>query len=223
MAKPKYVGKPPKRWKQKRERLWLFDFRGIKGKKPNKYQLQKLRSAMRTYRGNKPTFTSPEQLQIEINQYFESCYGPLIDWKKNQLVYDKNGDVVKVQVEPFTVAGLAYHLGMPTETLDQITWGYRDDWEQTDEDKIYSAILKQAKQKIALYSEKRLYDRDGFNGAKFVLDHHFHAIGQREAAEIAAIQKNLEYRKQELDMRKQMMDVDGEDNTLNITIVRKED
>ena len=27
MAKPKYVGKAPKRFKQKRARLWLFDFR----------------------------------------------------------------------------------------------------------------------------------------------------------------------------------------------------
>lgn len=223
MAKPRYIQKPPKRFKQKRARLWLFDFRGIQSSPPNKSQLQKLKKVTRSYRGNKPTFSSPEQLQAEIDQYFDSCYGPLIDWKKNQVVYDKNGEVVRVQVEPFTVAGLAYHLGMPTETLDDITSGLRDDWETTDEDKIYSSILKRAKQHIAMYSEKRLYDREGVIGAKFVLDHHFHVLGQKEAAEIRAIEKNLEYKMQELEMRKQMLDVGDEDNNLQITIVRKDD
>lgn len=223
MAKPKYVKKPPKRWKQKRARLWLFDFRGIQGKKPTKQQLKKLKKVNRSYHGQKPTFSSPEQLQMQIDQYFDSCYGPLIDWKKNEIVYDKDGNAVRVQVEPFTVNGLAYHLGVPTDTLDRITWGYMDDWEQTDEDKICSALLKKAKQKIARYAEKRLYDRDGVLGAKFVLDHHFRAVGQREAAEIMAIHKNLEYKQQELEMKKQMLDLEDEDNSFNITIVRKED
>lgn len=223
MAKPRYIKKVPKRFKQKRPRLWLFDFRGIQSYPPNKNQLQLLKKVHRSYRGNKPTFSSPEQLQAEIDQYFESCYGPLIDWKKNQLVYDKNGEPIRVQVEPFTVAGLAYHLGMPTDMLDRITWGFYDDLDTTEEDKLYSAILKRAKQRIAMYSEKRLYDRDGVIGAKFVLDHHFHVLGQKEAADIRAIEKNIEYKMQELEMKKQMLDVDDEDNNIQITIVRKED
>lgn len=224
MAKPKYVKKVPKRFKQKRSRLWLFDFRGIQSSPPNKHQLQLLRQVNRSYRGKKPSFPSPQQLQAEIDQYFESCYGPLIDWKKNELVYDKNGDIVKVQVEPFTVAGLAYYIGIPTEVLDRITWGWFDDLDDTtDDDELCSAILKRAKQKINLYAEKRLYDRDGVVGAKFVLDHHFRMIGQKEAAEIAAMNKQLEYKMQELELKKQMLDVDDEDNSLQITIVRKED
>lgn len=221
--KPKYVKKVPKRFKRKRARLWLFDFRGIPTCPPSKSQLKLLKKVNRSYRGMKPIFSSPEQLQVEIDQYFESCYGPLIDWKKNELVYDKNGEVVQVQVEPFTVNGLAYWLGVPTETLDQITWGFQDDWDTTDEEKLYSAILKRAKQKIAMYSEKRLYDREGVVGAKFVLDHHFRAITNKEAAEIAAMNKNLEYKAQELEMKKQMLDLGDEDNSLNITIVRKDD
>ena len=223
MAKPRYVGVAPKRYKQKRARLWLFDFRGIQGRKPSKDMLRKMRQPYQSYRGNKPIFTSPEQLQLEIDQYFESCYGPLIDWKKNEVVYDKDGNTVRVQVKPFTVNGLAYWLGIPTETLDQITWGFQDDWNTTDEEKLYSAILKRAKQRIALYSEERLYDREGVVGAKFVLDHHFRAITNKEAAEIAAMNKNLEYKKQELEMKKQMLDLDDGDNSLNITIVRKDD
>lgn len=224
MAKPKYIRKPPKRFKKKSARMWLFDFRGIQTTPPNKQQLQLLKRAHRSYRGQKPTFTSPQQLQAEVDQYFESCYGPLIDWKNHKIVYDKNGEPVRVQVEPFTVAGLAYYIGIPTDMLDRVTWGWFDDLDDTtDEDELCSAILKRAKQKIAMYSEKRLYDRDGVVGAKFVLDHHFQMIGQKEAAEIEALKKQTEYKMQELEMKKQMLDMSDEDNSLSITIVRKED
>lgn len=224
MAKPKYVRKPPKRFKKQRARVWLFDFRGIQTSPPSKSQIQLLKRAHRSYRGKKPAFSSPQQLQAEVDQYFESCYGPLIDWKKNELVYDKNGEIVKVQVEPFTVAGLAYYIGVPTEVLDKITWGWFDDLEDTtDEDELCSAILKRAKQRINLYAEKRLYDRDGVVGAKFVLDHHFKMIGQKESAEIEALRKQTEYKMQELEMKKQMLDMGDEDNSLQITIVRKDD
>ncbi len=224
MAKPKYVRKPPKRFKKQRARVWLFDFRGIQTSPPSKSQIQLLKRAHRSYRGKKPAFSSPQQLQAEVDQYFESCYGPLIDWKKNELVYDKNGEIVKVQVEPFTVAGLAYYIGVPTEVLDKITWGWFDDLEDTtDEDELCSAILKRAKQRINLYAEKRLYDREGVVGAKFVLDHHFKMIGQKESAEIEALKKQTEYKMQELEMKKQMLDMGDEDNSLQITIVRKDD
>ena len=129
-----------------------------------------------------------------------------------------------MQVEPFTVSGLAYYIGVPTEVLDKITWGWYDNLDDTtEEDELYSAILKRAKQRINLYAEKRLYDRDGVVGAKFVLDHHFKMIGQREAAEIEALRKQSEYKMQELELKKQMLDVDDEDNSLQITIVRKDD
>lgn len=224
MARPKYIKKVPKRYKQKSPRIWLFDFRGIQASPPNEQQLQLLKRVHRSYRGQKPTFSSPQQLQAEVDQYFESCYGPLIDWKKHEPVYDKNGEMIRVQVEPFTVSGLAYYIGIPTDMLDRVTWGWFDDLDDTtDEDELCSTILKRAKQRIAMYSEKRLYDREGVVGAKFVLDHHFQMLGQKEAAEIEAMQKQAEYKMQELEMKKQMLDMDDEDNSLNITIIRKED
>jgi len=68
-----------------------------------------------------------------------------------------------------------------------------------------------------------LYDRDGVVGAKFVLNHYFRMLERRDEAEINAIKKNLEYKAQELEMKKQMLDIDDEDGSLQITIVRKED
>lgn len=224
MAKPRYINKVPRRFKKIRTRVWNLDLRGIQCSPPNKRQLKLLQQVNRSYRGKKPFFSSPEQLQAEVDQYFESCYGPLIDWKKNEIVYDKDGIPVRVQVEPFTVAGLAYYIGIPTDMLDRITWGWYDDLDDTTEDyKLCSAILKRAKQKINLYAEKRLYDRDGVVGAKFVLDHHFRMVTRKEEAEIEALNKQMEYKMQELELKKQMMDVGDEDNSLNITIVRKED
>lgn len=225
MARPHRLQKIPKRYKQKRARLWLFDFRGIQTTKPNKTQLQLLRKINRSYRGEKPTFTSPQQLQDEIDQYFESCYGPLIDHKKHQLVRDEHGQVVKVQVRPFTVAGLAYYIGIPTEQLDRVSWGYFDSLDDsTEDDMLCSAILKRAKQRIAMYSEQRLFDREGVKGAQFVLDHHFHMLSKRDEAEIEALNKQMEYKMEELEMKKRALDLDGEDNEpLQITIVRKDE
>ena len=48
-------------------------------------------------------------------------------------------------------------------------------------------------------------------------------VGQKEAAEIEAIRKQSEYKMQELELKKQMLDIDDEDNSLQITIVRKDD
>ena len=56
-----------------------------------------------------------------------------------------------------------------------------------------------------------------------MLDHHFKMIGQKESAEIEALRKQTEYKMQELEMKKQMLDMGDEDNSLQITIVRKDD
>lgn len=223
MAQAKHIPKKTVRSKRISERRWLFDFRGIRNCPPTEKQKKQLNRLKAVYAGEKPYFASPQQLQIEVDQYFESCYGPLIDRKKGQPVYDNEGNIIKVQVEPFTVSGLAYWIGVPTTMLDRITDGLLDDLSETDEDKLCSTILKRAKQKIAVYAEKRLYDREGVNGARFVLDTHFRMVTRKEQAEIAAMEKTMEYKRQELELKKQMLDVDDEDNSLSITIVRKED
>lgn len=223
MAEAKKIVKPVKRCKQKRARLWLLDLRGIRNHPPNEKEKKKLKQNYRSYSGQKPVFASPEQLEKEVEQYFESCYGPLIDWKKHELVKDKDGNEVRVQTEPFTVAGLAYYLGIPTESLKRYAKGWNDKFEDEDE-MLCSGILDRAKQVIETYAEKRLYDRDGVNGARFVLDHHFRMITRREEAEIEAIEKNNQYKQEELELKKQMLDIGSDDDgQLQITIVRKED
>lgn len=218
--KPKIV-----RVKKARYRVWLFDLRGIRNHPPiTDDDFDVLRGKkFRNYSGEKPIFSSPEALEKDVEMYFESCFTPLIDKKKGEVVRDHDGQIIRVQTKPFTVSGLARYIGVPTSSFHRLTVGLADDWSETDEDKLYCAILQQAKQTIEEYSETRLYDKDGFNGAKFVLDHHFRMITRREEAEIRERERLVEIREQELEMKKQALQLGEEDdNNLKITIVRKE-
>ena len=124
-------------------------------------------------KGSKKRFMSPEHLQCMVNEYFESCNGPLLD-RYGNLVYDNDGNIVKTQVEPWTVSGLALYLGVSTVTLKQYKLGRIDSLldemkADTDDYMTFSSVVLRAKQKIETYAERRLYDKDGQYGARFVL------------------------------------------------------
>lgn len=79
--------------------------------------------------GRPPLFTSDEELQAAIEDYFA------------QLSAD--GDETPT---PPTISGLAYHLGMSTETLRR--YGDGDQ---------FCATVKRAKQRVEMFLETRLY------------------------------------------------------------------
>lgn len=212
------------RFKHVRYRVWFFDFRGIRNHPPVTSEEFDVIYGEKivNYKGEKPTFTSPEALSKDIKAYFDSCFVPVIT-KNKELLRDDQGEIIKIQKKPFTVAGLAKYIGLPTSAFNRLSAGLSDDWGETNEEKLYSAVLQRAKQEIEEYAETRLYDRDGVNGAKFVLDHHFRMVTRRDEAEIKEKERLLEIREQELEMKKQSMDLgDGDDNEIKITIVRKE-
>ncbi len=211
------------RIKQKSSRLWIFDFRGIRNHPPTKFELDNIIGRRVVERpGEKPAFSSPEVLQSEIDAYFMSCYAPVID-KNGRIVRDDNGEIVKVQKRPFTVSGLAYHIGVSTMTLNRYCDGRMDDLGEDDEDMLYSVILKRAKQRIELFAEESLYNRDSQPGARFVLDTHFKRVTQKERAEIFEKRSNVKLKRKELELKQAMSDIDnGDDNNLTINIVRKE-
>ena len=179
---------------------------------------------MNPTKGSPKRFMSPEHLQCMVNEYFESCNGPLLD-RYGNLVYDKDGKLVKTQVEPWTVSGLALYLGISTNTLKKYRQGRVDTLldemrAETDDYMTFSSVVLKAKQKIESYAEKRLYDRDGQQGARFVLDNAFEWVSRKEQAEIDKMIQEGVLKAKEFELKKNLLDSDEEDNSLTINIVR---
>lgn len=200
------------------ERTVELDLRGIRN--PHSPFNGRLNPA----KGQSRRFMSPEHLQSMIDEYFESCNGPLLD-RYGNLVYDKDGRLVKTQVQPWTVSGLALYLGVDTTTLKQYRLGRVDDLldkMQADTDDIltFSKVVLRARQKIESYAEKRLYDRDGQMGARFVLDNAFGWVSRKEQSEIDKMTQEGILKAKEFELKRDLLDSDEEDSSLTINIVR---
>lgn len=213
--KPK---KPVVRYSFRDERHLDLDLRGIRNpQKP-------LNGILNPSKGMKRKFMSPEHLQCMVNEYFESCNGPLID-KWGQLVYDKQGNLVKVQVKPYTVSGLALYLGISTITLKKYQSGQIDDIldemkAETDDKLTFSQVVFRAKQTIESYAERRLYDRDGQRGAQFVLDCCYNWVEHKSQADIERSKADSKLRRDEFELKRRLIDEGNEDDNLTINIVR---
>lgn len=114
---------------------------------------------------NRMKFNSPEEMQEKIDAYFADCKGEVLTDKEGQPIFDKFGEPVVVGAKPLTVTGLALALGFTTR---QALLNYQGRG-------AYKSIVEAAKLKIENYAEMRLYDRDGWNGARFNLQNNFRA------------------------------------------------
>lgn len=113
--------------------------------------------------GMTPKYTSVEEIESKIEQYFEDCKGyPLTDNEGNQ-IFNKFGLPVFIDVHPPTVTGLALALGF---TSRQALLNYQAKLEFVD-------TITHAKARVEQYAEERLFDRDGSNGAQFSLRNNF--------------------------------------------------
>lgn len=222
MAKKQIIIDAPKhpvvRYRFVDERTVVLDLRGIFS--PH----SPFNGRMNPTKGQKRRFVSPEHLQCMVNEYFESCNGPLLD-RYGNLVYDKNGNLVKTQVEPWTVSGLALYLGVATTTLKKYREGRVDTLldemrVDTDDYMTFSSVVLKAKQKIESYAEKRLYDRDGQMGARFVLDNAFQWVSRKEQAEIDKMVQEGILKAREFELKRDLLDSDEDDSSLTINIIR---
>ena len=110
-----------------------------------------------------PMYTSVAEIEDKIEQYFENCKGyPLTDSKGKQ-IFNKFGSPVFVDVHPPTVTGLALALGFNSR---QSLLNYQGKTEFMD-------TITRAKARVEQYTEERLFDRDGSNGAQFSLRNNF--------------------------------------------------
>lgn len=103
-------------------------------------------------------------MQEAVEAYFVDCEGrPLTD-ENGDVVLNKNGSPVIVGDHPPTVTGLALWLGFKTRK-SLLDYQHRSEK--------FNDILTVAKSKCEEYAERRLFDRDGVNGAKFSLAYNF--------------------------------------------------
>ena len=115
--------------------------------------------AKRTYLGPKPKYTSPDEITGLIDQYFKDCEGtPLID-DNGQAVLDKWGRLVIVGAHPPTVTGLALAPGF-TSRQALLNYQYRKEFQE---------VITLAQSRVEEYTDRRLFDKEGFNGARFSL------------------------------------------------------
>ena len=125
-----------------------------------------------TRMGRPPMYSTAEEIQVKIDEYFENCKGEILyDGEGNPMV-DKYGNVIRVGVRPLTITGLALALGF---TSRQALLNYEAKEEFVD-------TIMRAKAKVEQYAEERLFDKDGANGAKFSLANNF--SGWKEKKEI---------------------------------------
>ena len=116
--------------------------------------------------GQPRKYKTPEDMQIAIDAYFDSCFTPDLKWNPDKQYYepkkDSEGNTMLIQTKPFTITGLANALGLSRQGLLN--------YEEKDE---YVDTIKRAKQRVEQYVEERLFDRDGVNGARFNLTNNF--------------------------------------------------
>lgn len=105
-------------------------------------------------KGGRPRkFQDLAALQAAIDGFFESCYK----------VDEETGE--RVQVEPFTITGLALALDTSRETLMDV----ENSNGPYSEDRRYSDAIKRAKLRCQQYAERRMFQARNPAGAIFAL------------------------------------------------------
>ncbi len=115
--------------------------------------------------GGRPLiYEDPEQLKEAIDEYFAHCDARI------QQVYDKkSGSVIEIiNPEPYTMAGLAYSLGIDRRTL----------LDYSNKEAFYSHV-KKGRDKVQLDVERRLMEGQA-TGAIFNLKNNFGYVDKTE-------------------------------------------
>ena len=122
--------------------------------------------------GSKPKYTSADEITGLIDAYFKECEGHhYVDPNTGNPVYDKYGYPVIVGKKPPTVTGLALALGF-TNRVSLLNYQAKAEFRE---------VITKAKSRIEQYTEERLFDKDGANGAKFSLQANFKGWKEEKA------------------------------------------
>ncbi len=168
--------------------------------------------------GKHRKYESPAELEKRVEEYFNSCMGCAYT-KDGKIIRDENGVPVKVQIKPFTMSGLAYHIGLSTKTLSRYELTSR----AGNIPQEYADIVLRARQRIETYAEEQIYTKDGSRGAQFVLSSSFKWMTPREQADIKARKKQIKLQQEEFKLKQRLLEnkeADLGDGQIEVRIVR---
>ena len=116
----------------------------------------------RKHKGGRPRkYTEAEQMQYKIDKYFESCFIPARDERGN-IQRDYDGKIIKRQIRPFTITGLALALDMDRRSLVNYS-----------KDEEFFPTIKKARLKIENYLEESLISGGNSTGVIFNLKNNY--------------------------------------------------
>ncbi|MFR6590698.1 MAG: terminase small subunit [Gallintestinimicrobium sp.] len=123
--------------------------------------------------GRLPRYKQKKRSKRRSKHIFEVAKGSPTDENGNA-VTDKGGRPILIHQRPPTVTGLALALGF---TSRQALLNYQAKPEFVD-------TITRAKSMVEAYTEERLFDRDGSNGAQFSLRNNFRGWNERQPSEL---------------------------------------
>lgn len=123
--------------------------------------------------GRPPMFTSAEDMQKLIDEYFEECDGKILLDEDGKPMRNKDGKIIRDDRRPYTITGLALALGFNSRT-SLLNYEGKEEFMNT---------IMRAKSRVERYAEERLYDKHGSNGAKFSLANNFKNWSEKQTIE----------------------------------------
>lgn len=136
--------------------------------------------------GRRPKFETAAKMQKAIDEYFDSCF---IEAQTD------DGKTYQKQIRPFTVTGLAYHLGMTRKGLL--------DYEAKNEE--FCNTITHAKTRIEMYAEEQLFRKKGStHGVEFNLINNFKNWNRKQQIDMNSTTENIsDLSKEEREKRRQ--------------------
>lgn len=171
--------------------------------------------------GARRKYERPEDLKRRCDAYFRSCMKPIKD-KNGNYVRDENGARVYEQSAPYTISGLARHLGITSGTL----MTYHNKAKAGLIPPEFADVVLEARQRIEEFAEAQLYSRDGQRGGQFVLQAGFGWQTKKEHGETKHLKKKTKIMEQEFELKKKLVDISGQDDSqieIKITRANKDD
>lgn len=112
--------------------------------------------------GRPKKYENAQEMQEKIDQYFVSCFKPILDKNGNPVMNPLTGDFYLQQYRPFTMSGLANALDMSRQSL--LNYSKEDEFLDT---------IERARRKVEVYTEEKLFEKETCNGSKFSLSNNF--------------------------------------------------